>query len=113
MQELALNWTVASIIFSVIILGFCFGLVHSLANKPNSSSIFVHILSGFIAIGQGSIGTIACIVIMWYFEKTDAGAVVMLHIGLPMASTALLRYYPEQAKQLFQSLINRFTQGKP
>ena len=112
MQELALNWTVATIIVSVIILGFCFGLVHSLANKPNSS-IFVHILSGFVAIGQGSIGTIICIVITWYFEKTDAGAVVMLHIGLPMASTALLRYYPEQAKQFFQSLINRFIRGKP
>ena len=112
MQELALNWTVATIIVSVIILGFCFGLVHSLANKPNSS-IFVHILSGFVAIGQGSIGTIACIVITWYFEETDAGAVVMLHIGLPMATTALLRYYPEQAKQFFQSLINRFIRGQP
>ncbi len=37
----------------------------------------------------------------------------MLHIGLPMATTALLRYYPEQAKKLFQSLINRFIRGQP
>ena len=113
MQEIALNYTVAGIIFSVVLLSFLFGLVQSLANNLNSSNIFIHILSGLLAIGQGSVGTILCITITWYFEKIEPAAIVMLYIMLPMGTIALFRYYPEQAKQLLITIINRFTKGKP
>ena len=112
--EFALNMTVITIIFSVVIVNFLFGVMHSLSSRPNNQfNSVAHLLSGFIAIGQASLGIVACIVITSFYDKIDALPLVLMYIMLPTASTAVLRYYPEQAKQFLESLINRFTQGKP